>query len=70
MQNPAVNALTGGAMGGGCQGNALAVEYAQALPPSQNCGAMIVLVQRAYLSAWRMVFDVPSGMSAGMRALP
>ena len=38
--------------------------------PFWNCGAMVVLVQRAYFSACRMVFDVPSGMSAGMRALP
>ena len=30
----------------------------------------VLLVQRAYFSAWRMVFDVPSGMSAGMRVLP
>ena len=35
-----------------------------------NAGAMVVLEQRAYFSAWRMVFEVPSGMSAGMRACP
>src|SRR2546430_12170490 len=69
-QNPGWNALPGSAMGGGCQGNARAVQYAHAVPPSWNCGAMVVLVQRAYFSAWRMVFDVPSGMSAGVRALP
>src|SRR6185503_5465620 len=27
-------------------------------------------VQRAYFSAWRMVFEVPSVKSAGMRTLP
>jgi hypothetical protein len=71
MQNPGWNALTGSAMGGGCKGNTLAVLYAHALPPSRNCGGRVVLVvvQRAYFSAWRMVFVVPSGMSA-MRVLP
>ena len=57
-------------MGGGCQGKTGAVQYAHAVPPSWNAGAMVVLVQRAYFSAWRMVFEVPSGMSARMRALP
>src|SRR5262250_2242763 len=70
MQNPAPNVLTGSAMGGGSQGNGPAPLYAQVLPPSRNCGSMVVLVQRAYFSAWRMVFDVPSGMPAGMRVLP
>src|SRR5438034_2746368 len=69
-QNPAANGLPGRTMGGGCQGNAGAVQYAHAVPPFRNCGAMVVLVQRAYFSAWRMVFEVPSGMSVSMRALP
>src|SRR5213592_3350991 len=70
MQNPGWNTLLGSVMGGGCQGNGRAVQYAHAVPPSWNCGAMVVLVQRAYFSAWRMVFEVPSGTSASMRALP
>src|SRR2546425_13317603 len=70
MQNPGWNILTGSVMGGGCQGNAAEALYAHAVPPSWNCGAMVVLVQRAYFSAWRMVFDVPSVKSAGMPALP
>src|SRR6516162_6666485 len=70
IANPGVNPARGGDMGGGCQGKGTAPLYAQALPPSLNAGAMTVLVQRAYFSAWRMVFEVPSGMSAGMRALP
>src|SRR5439155_7393489 len=70
MQKPSWNILTGGVMGGGCQGNGAAAQYAHAQPPSWNCGARVVLVQRAYFSAWRMVFDVPSVKSAGMRALP
>ncbi len=56
-------------MGGGCQGNAGAVQYAHTVPPFRNGGAMIVLVQRAYFSAWRMVFERPSVMSA-RRVLP
>ena len=56
-------------MGGGCQGNKADAPYAHAVPPSLNAGAMSVLVQRAYFSAWRMVCEVPSAMSAGMRAL-
>src|SRR2546430_15970423 len=68
-QNPAWNGLPGRTMGGGCQGNAGAVQYAHAVPPFRNCGAMVVLVQRAYFSAWRMVFEVPSVMSA-RRGLP
>ena len=69
MANPGWNALPGRTMGGGCQGNAAAVQYAQAVPPSLNAGAMYVLEQRAYFSAWRMVFVRPSVMSA-MRVLP
>src|SRR6476659_1159077 len=69
IANPGPNPARGGVMGGGCQGNGAAPEYAHAVPPSWNCGAMVVLVQRAYFSAWRMVFEVPSWMS-WMRALP
>ena len=39
------------------------------MPPSLNAGAMVGLKQRAYFSAWRIVFEVPSVMSA-RRALP
>ena len=69
MQKPGENILAGGARGGS-QGTGPAAPYAHALPPSRNCGGMVVLVQRAYFSAWRMVFDAPSGISAGMRVLP
>src|SRR5260370_16273429 len=69
MQNPGANALTGRSMGGGCQGNAGAVQYAHAVPPSWNAGTMNVFEQRAYFSAWRMVFERPSVMSP-MRVLP
>src|SRR5207237_5391797 len=67
--NPGWNALPGRFMGAGCQGNTAAVQYAQAVPPSRNAGAMNALEQRAYFSAWRMVFVRPSVMSA-MRVLP
>src|SRR6267378_2581013 len=70
IANPGPNPARGGVMGGGCQGNGAAPLYAHAVPPSRSCGAMVVLVQRAYFSAWRMVFDVPSVKSAGIRALP
>src|SRR5688572_24895712 len=70
IANPGANPRRGGVIGGGCQGKAAPPPYAQAAPPSLNAGAMTVLEQRAYFSAWRMVFDVPSGMSAGMRVLP
>ena len=56
-------------MGGGSQGKGRAVQYAQAVPPSRNAGGMQVLEQRAYFSAWRIVFDVPSVM-ASIRVLP
>src|SRR5438067_6993408 len=69
MQNPGKNGLPGGFMGGGCHGNKGVAEYAHAQPPSRNAGTMNVLVQRAYFSAWRMVFVVPSVMSA-KRVLP
>src|SRR3954451_6103044 len=69
IANPGANPPRGD-IGGGCQGNGAAPQYAHAVPPSWNCGAMAVLVQRAYFSAWRMVFEVPSGTSASMRALP
>src|SRR5262245_64917302 len=70
MQKPGANALTGRSIGGCCQLNPPPAQYAHAVPPFWNCGGRIVLVQRAYFSACRMVFDVPSGMSAGMRVLP
>ena len=37
------------------------MQYAHAVPPSRNAGGHGVLEQRAYFSAWRMVFEVPSG---------
>ena len=46
------------------------VQYAHAVPPSWNAGAIAVFVQRAYFSAWRMVCEVPSAKSLGMRAFP
>src|SRR5437588_5881011 len=64
IANPGPNARGGRFMGGGCQGNTMAAQYAHAVPPSWNAGGMAVLVQRAYFSAWRMVFDVPSVMAA------
>src|SRR5262245_9761693 len=69
IANPVANPARNGDIGGGCQGNG-PPEYAHAVPPSWNRGAMVVLVQRAYFSAWRMVFEVPSWTSAAMRALP
>src|SRR5262245_28751746 len=71
MQNLGPNALPGRIMGGGCQGNTKAVVYPQAVPPSRKEGGMTgsVLEQRAYFSALRMVFDVPSVISA-RRTLP
>src|SRR5437764_4428929 len=69
IANPGWNALPGRVMGGGCQGNKSAAQYAQAVPPSRNAGAMYVLEQRAYFSAWRRVLERPSVMSA-MRVLP
>ena len=63
--------LPGGFMGGGSQGKAGGdVQYAHTVPPSPNVGGRAVFEQRAYFSAWRMVFDVPSGKWPGMRALP
>src|SRR5437016_2285808 len=69
IANPGPNPARGGLMGGGCQGNGAAPLYAHAVPPSWNCGAMVVLEQRAYFSAWRMVFDVPS-VSSSRRVVP
>src|SRR5260370_19266253 len=69
MQKPGKNGLPGGFKGGGCQENKGVVLYAHAQPPSRNAGAMYVLVQRAYFSAWRMVLVRPSVMS-GKRVLP
>src|SRR5438067_6902786 len=64
IAKPGWNALPGSVMGSGCQAKATAVQYAHAVPPSWNAGGIVVLVQRAYFSAWRMVFDVPSVMAA------
>src|SRR5947209_7005517 len=69
MQNPGPNVLGGRFMGDGSQGNAGAAQYAQAVPPSRNAGAMNVFEQRAYFSAWRMVFERPS-VTSPMRVLP
>src|SRR5262245_25976289 len=66
----APNPLRLGVMGGCSQVKIGGAPYAQAAPPSLNGGAINVLEQRAYFSAWSMVFEVPSWMSAGMRALP
>src|SRR4051812_31037460 len=63
IANPGWNALPGSIMGGGCQGKARAVQYAHAVPPSWKAGGMEVLEQRAYFSAWRIVFDEPSVMA-------
>src|SRR5262249_45632598 len=68
-QNPVPNALPSGFMGGGSQGKKGPAQYAHAAPPSWNGSAIVVLEQRAYFSAWRMVFERPSVMSA-MRVLP
>ena len=56
--------MPGGVIGDGCQAKARAVQYAHAIPPSRNAGAIVVLEHRAYFSAWRMVFVSPSVMSA------
>src|SRR4051794_28353090 len=62
IANPGWNALPGKSMGCGCQANAGAVVYAQAVPPSRNAGGRAGFEQRAYFSAWSRVFDVPSVM--------
>src|SRR5262249_7573416 len=60
----------GGFMGSGNHGKTKGdVQYAHAVPPSWNGATIVVLEQRAYFSAWRIVFEVPSRMSA-MRVLP
>ena len=69
MANPDWNALGGRFMGDGRRGKKGDAQYAHAVPPSLNAGAMVVLEQRAYFSAWRIVFEVPSLMST-RRALP
>src|SRR5436305_1162761 len=51
--NPGPNAWPGGFMGGGSHGKRGDVQYAHAVPPSWKAGTMLVLVQRAYFSAWR-----------------
>src|SRR5258707_639199 len=70
IANPGTNPARGGGLGGRRPGNWGAPQYGHALPPSWNCGAMVVLVQRAYFSAQRMVFEVPSGMPVSRRVLP
>src|SRR5690242_13969407 len=62
--NAGANGLGGRAMGGGCQANAGAALYAQAVPPSWNAGTRVALEQRAYFSACRMVVVVPSVRSS------
>src|SRR5437899_8811750 len=69
IANPGWNSFCGGCMGGGCQGKKGVVQYAHAVPPSRNAGAMTVFVQWAYFSAWSRVFEVPSRMSV-RRVLP
>jgi hypothetical protein len=69
MQNPGKNALGGNCMGGGSQGKKGEAQYAHAVPPSLNAGTMVVLKQRAYFSAWRIVFEVPSS-DVGEAGLP
>src|SRR3954449_10242521 len=66
IANPGWNALPGGVMGGGCQAKARAVQYAHAVPPSWNAGGKVVSEQRAYFSAWRIVFEEPSVMAANV----
>src|SRR5262245_24962356 len=68
IANPGWKALPGRTMGGGCHGKTMDVQYAHAVPPSENAGR-VGFVQRAYFSALRMVFDVPSVMSV-RRVLP
>src|SRR5260370_37863913 len=70
MANRGPNAFPGGCMGAGCQGKIGVVAYAQAVPPSWNAGAIFVFEQRAYFSACRIVCEVPSAKSLGIRALP
>src|SRR4051812_17445306 len=67
IANPGWNARGGRFMGGGCQGKGTAAQYAHAVPPSRNGGAFVVLEQRAYFSACRMVFDSPSAFSMSVR---
>src|SRR4051812_19876524 len=62
IANPGWNALPGSTIGSGSHGKAKDVQYAHAVPPSENAGRF-GFEQRAYFSALRMVFDVPSVMS-------
>src|SRR6516164_5144490 len=66
IANPGPNPRSGRSIGGGCQGKARVVQYAHAVPPSRNASGKVVLEQRAYFSAWRIVFDVPSVMAANV----
>src|SRR5262245_17801904 len=63
IANPVTKVLPGRTMGGGSQGKAMDVQYAHAVPPSENTGR-VGFAQRAYFSALRMVFVVPSVMSS------
>src|SRR5262249_21417580 len=62
IANPGWNALPGRTMGSGSHWKATDVQYAHAVPPSWNAGKF-GFEQRAYFSAMRMVFEVPSVMS-------
>src|SRR5436305_8941683 len=66
IAKPGPNAWGGRFMGGGSQGKTRDAQYAQAVPPSLNAGTMLVLEQRAYFSAWRTVFAVPSVTSSNL----
>src|SRR5262249_3858188 len=50
IANPCWNALPGRTMGGGSHGKAMDVQYAHAVPPSENAGR-VGFEQRAYFSA-------------------
>src|SRR5262245_55239641 len=63
IANPGWKALPGRSMGSRSHGKATEVQYAHAVAPSENAGRA-GFEQRAYFSALRMVFEVPSVMSA------
>src|SRR5262245_59423616 len=62
IANPGWKALPGKTMGGGNHAKERDVQYAHAVPPSENAGR-VGSEHRAYFSALRMVFEVPSVMS-------
>src|SRR5262249_48837215 len=62
IANPGWYAFPGKTMGGGNHAKARAVQYAHAVPPSENAGRL-GFEQRAYFSAMRMVFERPSMIS-------